>query len=133
MKEIYVVAAIIKSEGKIMCAQRSASMTLSELWEFPGGKIEGDETHQEALKREIKEELELEISVNDALFAEVVHSYDFGRVHLAAYLCDLVSGVPVLAEHKAIKWLESHELKGLTWAPADIPIVEKLMEEGDSA
>lgn len=132
MKDIYVVAAIIASEGKILCAQRSASMTLSDLWEFPGGKIEGDETHQEALKREIKEELKLDIEVSSELFEETVYTYDFGRVHLSAYVCGYVAGTPDLAEHKAVKWLDPSELKRLAWAPADIPIVEKLMKEGIS-
>lgn len=129
MKEIYVVGAIIESEGKILCAQRSQSMTLSELWEFPGGKIEAGETHQEALEREIKEELKLDISVNDHLFEKAVYTYDFGRVHLSAYMCKLVGGTPSLYEHQAIQWLTTEELKELNWAPADIPIVEKLMRE----
>ncbi|MDZ7836116.1 MAG: NUDIX domain-containing protein [Alkalibacterium sp.] len=67
MKDIFVVGAIIEAEGKILCAQRSASMTLSDLWEFPGGKIEDDETHCEALRREIREELNLDIAVNKDL------------------------------------------------------------------
>lgn len=129
MKDIYVVGAIIQSNGKILCAQRSHAMTLSDLWEFPGGKIESGETHQEALKREIKEELNLDIKVYDQLFEEAVYTYDFGRVHLSAYFCDLVSGTPSLSEHQAIKWLNTEELMSLEWAPADIPIVEKLMKE----
>lgn len=132
MKDIYVVGAIIESKGKILCAQRSAIMTLSDLWEFPGGKIEGDETHQEALTREIKEELKLDINVSGELFAETVFTYEFGRVHLAAYRCEYLKGTTILAEHKAVKWLEPHELGSLEWAPADIPIVEKLMKEGVS-
>lgn len=104
-------------------------MTLSELWEFPGGKIEAGETHQEALKREIKEELELDIQVSDQLFEKACYTYDFGRVHLATYLCTLIEGTPSLYEHQAIKWLKSKELMSLKWAPADIPIVEKLMKE----
>ncbi|GEK88663.1 (deoxy)nucleoside triphosphate pyrophosphohydrolase [Alkalibacterium putridalgicola] len=133
MKDIYVVGAIIEYNGKILCAQRSSSMTLADLWEFPGGKIEGNETHQEALKREIKEELELDIKVDDQLFEETIYEYDFGRVHLAAYRCGYMKGTPYLSEHKAVKWLEVEELKDLQWAPADIPIVEKLMQEGVSA
>src|SRR5690554_2297241 len=129
MKDIYVVGAIIQSSGKILCAQRSQAMTLSELWEFPGGKIENGETHQEALKREIKEELNLDINVYDQLFEKAAYTYDFGRVHLSAYFCDLVSGRPSLNEHQAIKWLNKEELMSLEWAPADIPIVEKLMKE----
>ncbi|WP_423190411.1 (deoxy)nucleoside triphosphate pyrophosphohydrolase [Alkalibacterium sp. f15] len=129
MKNIFVVGAIIRSNGKLLCAQRSQSMTLSELWEFPGGKIEAGETHQEALKREIKEELELDIQVSDQLFEKACYTYDFGRVHLATYLCTLIEGTPSLYEHQAIKWLKSKELMSLKWAPADIPIVEKLMKE----
>ncbi|SFC49925.1 8-oxo-dGTP diphosphatase [Alkalibacterium subtropicum] len=132
MKDIYVVGAIIENTGKILCAQRSSSMTLSDLWEFPGGKIEGTETHQEALKREIKEELNLDIKVEARLFEETIYEYDFGRVHLAAYVCEYVKGIPDLTEHKAVKWLEPHELSNLKWVPADIPIVEKLMKEGVS-
>lgn len=104
-------------------------MTLSGLWEFPGGKIEADETHQEALKREIKEELKMAIEANDQLFEKVVYTYDFGRVHLSSYLCKQIEGTTCLNEHQAIQWLRAEELMSLTWAPADIPIVEKLMKE----
>lgn len=130
MKEIYVVGAIIKSRGKILCAQRSKTMTLAEYWEFPGGKIEENETNKEALKREIKEELKVDINVAEELFKKTTYVYDFGRVHLATYICDHLEGTPILTEHRAIKWLKIEELKNVDWAPADIPIVEKLMKEG---
>lgn len=130
MKEIYVVGAIIKSQSKVLCAQRSDKMSLPGLWEFPGGKIEGEETHQEALKREINEELKMDIRASDQLFKKVTYDYDFGRVHLSAYRCELIKGTPILTEHQTVKWLEIDDLDKLSWAPADIPIVDKLKKEG---
>lgn len=125
MKKIHVVGAIIYREDKILCVQRSEKMTLSGMWEFPGGKIEEGESPEEALAREILEELDCTIEV-EGFVARGVYEYSFGEVTLDGYMCKLVEGEPKLLEHSDGKWLSRGELSGLEWAPADIPIVAKL-------
>ncbi|MBM7541184.1 (deoxy)nucleoside triphosphate pyrophosphohydrolase [Amphibacillus cookii] len=124
-KDIHVVGAVIIKENKILCAQRGASKLLPYKWEFPGGKIERNETPQEALKREVIEELNCEVSVNDQV-EHTAYEYDFGIVHLSTYRCQLQKGEPVLIEHEAFKWLEKDELATLDWAAANRPTVKKL-------
>lgn len=124
-RNIYVVGAVIVENNKILCAQRGSDQSLPLLWEFPGGKIEAGETHEETLIREIKEELHCDIEVHDKV-EHTTHTYDFGIVHLTTYFSKIVKGKPVLTEHKQIKWLRPRELTELNWAPADIPAIEKL-------
>lgn len=130
MKEINVVGAILIENGKILCAQRGESKSLAYLWEFPGGKVESGETPQEALIRELKEELLIEVEVQHDKFEQTSYQYNFGLVHLTTFICFLIKGTPQLTEHVAVKWLKPKELNQLEWAPADIPAVEKLMEMG---
>ncbi|MGM0214090.1 (deoxy)nucleoside triphosphate pyrophosphohydrolase [Enterococcus sp. AZ109] len=125
-KTIEVVGAIIVDNGKILCAQRGPEKSLANFWEFPGGKIESNETPIDALKRELTEELLITVTVEDELFESTKHEYDFGIVHLTTFICHLQQGEPQLTEHVAIKWLPVEELGTLEWAPADIPTVEKL-------
>ncbi|MDQ0232046.1 (deoxy)nucleoside triphosphate pyrophosphohydrolase [Metabacillus malikii] len=125
-KLINVVGAVIMKDGKILCAQRGNTKVLSSFWEFPGGKIEEGESPQQALHREIIEEMECEIEI-EKLLDETVYEYDFGIVNLKTFKCKLTEGKPTLTEHTAMKWLFPHELNTLQWAPADIPTVEKLM------
>ncbi|WP_188455680.1 (deoxy)nucleoside triphosphate pyrophosphohydrolase [Virgibacillus oceani] len=126
-KNIHVVGAVIINNNKILCAQRGQTKTLSQKWEFPGGKIELGETSKEALEREIKEEMRCNIEVGKQV-DHTVHEYDFGIVHLTTFYCTLVDGEPVLTEHQSIKWLPKEELQILDWAPADIPAVEKIVK-----
>jgi len=124
-KNIHVVGAVIIKDDKILCAQRGESKNLSYKWEFPGGKIESGETPQQALKREIQEEMECDIAVGEKI-DHTVYEYDFGVVHLTTFYCTLQKGDPILKEHHSIKWLFKHELSSLDWAPADIPTIENL-------
>lgn len=127
-KIINVVGAIIYSDNKILCAQRSETMSLPLMWEFPGGKIEKDETEKEALIREIKEEMKCDLIVKDKV-TTTEYEYDFGIVKLSTYKCELNKEMPTLTEHNQIVWLPIQQLNELTWAPADIPAVKKIMAE----
>lgn len=130
MKQINVVGAILVEEGEILCAQRGAEKSLPFLWEFPGGKIEQGETPQEALVRELDEELLIEVEVKKNQFENTSYEYDFGIVNLTTFVCILKSGTPKLTEHTEVRWLKPEELNSVEWAPADIPAVEKLISEG---
>lgn len=126
-KVIRVVGAVIEKDGLILCAQRGKDKALGGFWEFPGGKIEADETPQQALEREIKEELLCEVRIkNKIVTAE--HEYDFGIVDLTTFYCELVSGEPRITEHETIEWLPVSELDSLEWAPADIPTIDILIK-----
>jgi 8-oxo-dGTP diphosphatase len=111
-----------------MCAQRGPDGNLPGLWEFPGGKIEPGETKQDALTREISEELGCSIEVGREI-TTTTHVYEFGEVTLTTYYCLLVAGTPTLTEHVAIKWLQPDELDTIAWAPADIPAVALIRAE----
>lgn len=124
MKSIEVVAAIIRKEDKILATQRGYG-EWKDWWEFPGGKIEQGETSEEALKREISEELSAEINV-DELFSTV--DYDYPKFHLTmhCYLCTLQTNAMHLNEHESARWLAKDELDSVKWLPADKSIIEKL-------
>lgn len=127
-KTVHVVAAIIENEEKeIFCALRGPEMTLPNYWEFPGGKIEEGETKQEALKREILEELNCTIEVFEHV-EDTTYEYEKVIVRLETFMAKILSGRPQLSEHAEMKWISRKELKALNWAPADIPAIEKLME-----
>lgn len=124
MKTIEVVAAVIKKDNKIFATQRGYG-EFKDGWEFPGGKIESGETLQQALVREIKEELDTNIIVGDLI--ETVE-YDYPEFHLImhCFWCEIESGSLVLKEHEAAKWLSSDELDSVEWLQADKGLVEKL-------
>jgi len=100
-------------------------MSLPGMWEFPGGKIEPGESPQEALCRELEEELKCVVDVGDHV-QTTAHEYDFAIVNLSTYFCSLVTGAPELTEHSEVRWLPADELMTLDWAPADIPAVEQV-------
>lgn len=128
-KLIKVVGAIIENDNnEILCALRSPRMTLPNMWEFPGGKIEAGETLKEAIEREIKEELNCEVEFIDS-FNDNTHEYDKFIVNLITVKCRLVSGIPTVSEHSKLIWLHRENLLSLKWAPADIPAVEQLAAE----
>ena len=126
MKTVRVVAAIIIHENKIFATQRGYG-EFKDGWEFPGGKIEPGETPQEALVREIKEELDIEIEVKD--FLETVE-YDYPEFHLSmdCFFCTIKSGELVLKEHEAAKWLTAETLESVEWLPADKGLIEGIRE-----
>ncbi|MDR7131684.1 8-oxo-dGTP diphosphatase [Algoriphagus sp. 4150] len=126
-KIIPVSCAIIFSDRKVLCAQRSHTMSLPGLWEFPGGKIEVGESPEACLIREIKEELAISIRIGYAMTPHE-HSYSEGQIiRLIPFVCSWESGNIDLLEHQKVKWLAKQELKFLEWAPADFPIVEDLI------
>ena len=125
-KTVHVVGAIIENDNnEILCALRGPEMTLPNYWEFPGGKIENGETKEEALKREIQEELGCVIEVFDHV-EDTTYEYEKVIVRLETFKSKIISGTPMLTEHAEIKWVSREELPSLNWAPADIPAIEKL-------
>ena len=124
MKQIEVVAAIIRKEDKIFATQRGYG-EWKDWWEFPGGKIEAGETPEEALKREIQEELSTEISV-DKFLCTVEYDYPAFHLTMHCYLCSLLTEALHLNEHEAAKWLTMEELNTVKWLPADMEVVEKM-------
>jgi len=131
MKRIEVVAAIIRKGNKIFATQRGYG-EWKDWWEFPGGKMEAGETPEEALKREIWEELSAEISVDEFLCTV---DYDYPQFHLTmhCYLCSLMTDSLHLNEHEAAKWLTKDELDGVKWLPADVIVVDKIRRMYESA
>ena len=127
MKRIEVVAAIIRKEGRIFATQRGYG-EWKDWWEFPGGKMEPGETSEEALKREIREELSTEIRVDELLCTV---EYDYPKFHLTlhCYLCSLVTEALHLNEHEAARWLAKDELDSVKWLPADREVIEKMRNE----
>ncbi len=128
MKHIEVVAAIIHDdEGRIFATQRGYG-EWKDWWEFPGGKMEAGETPEEALKREIREELATDIGVDEFLCTV---EYDYPQFHLTmhCYLCSLMTESLHLNEHEAAKWLTKDELDSVKWLPADVKVVEALMNK----
>lgn len=124
MKTIRVVAAVILSDGRIFATQRGYGYFKGG-WEFPGGKIEDGETPEAALKREILEELETEITVGELI--DTIE-YDYPDFHLSmdCFWCEIVSGDLVLKEHEAAKWLDKEALYSVEWLPADVTLIEKI-------
>ena len=129
MKQIEVVAAIIRKGDRIFATQRGYG-TWKDWWEFPGGKIEIGETPEEALKREIREELSTDIQV-DELLTTVEYDYYEQDFHLTlhCYLCSLLTEAMHLNEHEAARWLTRDELNSVQWLPADLEVIEMLRRQ----
>lgn len=124
MKKIEVVAAILQRDGAYFATQRGYG-EFEGMWEFPGGKIEPSETSEDALKREIQEELGVDITIDNFLCTT---DYDYPSFHLTmhCYLCRVESGEIELREHKSASWLKLEELGGVEWLPADKDVISRL-------
>ena len=124
MKQIEVVAAIIYKDGGYFSTQRGYG-EFESMWEFPGGKIEPGESRDVALKREIQEELGVDIAIENLLCTT---EYDYPSFHLTmhCYLCSIASGEIELREHKSARWLRPEELGGVEWLPADKEVISRL-------
>ena len=122
---IQVVCAIILRENKILIAQRSEKMKLPLKWEFPGGKLEDGENEEEAIIREIKEELNINILPLKKISSHI-HNYGSFKINLIAYLCNYVTGEIQLLEHQDFKFVYFEKLNDYDLAEADIPVIEKL-------
>ena len=127
MKQIEVVAAIIRKEGRIFATQRGYG-EFKDWWEFPGGKIEAGETPEEALKREIREELSTEIKV-DVFLCTVEYDYPQFHLKMHCFLCSLLTEALHLNEHEAARWLRKDELENVKWLPADLEIIGLIKDE----
>ena len=128
MRKIEVVAAVLVRDGRVFATQRGYGEFMDK-WEFPGGKVEAGEGRKEALRREIREELDAEIAVGKLLCTV---EYDYPAFHLTmhCYLCSVVSGTLVLKEHESARWLSADGLESVDWLPADIqviPIIRKCL------
>ena len=127
MKTIRVAAAIIRKDNTIFATQRGYG-DFKDKWEFPGGKIEAGESPEEALEREIREELEADIGIDEYLMTV---EYDYPEFHLSmdCSLCHMESEGLTLTEHEAARWLTREELDEVDWLPADVTIIEKIRKE----
>lgn len=128
MKTVEVVAAIIKQDGKILATQRGYG-DLEGGWEFPGGKVESGETPEDAIVREIEEELRASIVV-DSQLTTVEHDYEKFHLSMRCYVCSLMSEDVVLTEHHAARWLDGDTIDSVAWLPADVQVVEAIKEAG---
>jgi len=124
MKSIEVVAAIIRNGDKIFATQRGYG-PYKDMWEFPGGKMEKEESREQALQREIMEELDTEISI-DKFLCTVEHDYPEFHLTMHCFLCSILKGDLVLKEHEDAKWLDKSHLREVNWLPADLGIISLL-------
>jgi 8-oxo-dGTP diphosphatase len=126
-RHIHVACAIIERDGLVLSARRSASMNLPLKWEFPGGKIEPGEGVEECLKRELVEEMGVQIEIGRPL-TPATHDYPTFTVTLYPYVCSIISGDITLNEHSAITWLPPNRLHEVDWSDADLPIIAEYQQ-----
>ena len=124
---VEVVAALIWDKDRFMICQRPAHKARGLLWEFVGGKVEIGETKEEALIRECREEIDVELSVGE-IFIDVIHEYPDITVHLTLFNATIAEGIPQNLEHKDIKWITRDEIPNYDFCPADVEILERIKE-----
>lgn len=127
-REVFVVAGAIVKDKKVFAAQRGDHGETRFKWEFPGGKIEPHETPEEALAREFREELKIEVKVHE-LITSIVDEYPTQILHIDTYRCELLSGEPTLTEHLAMAWSNKDELDKLDFSKADAPTLAKIKKD----
>lgn len=127
MKRIEVVAAVIRHDGKYFATQRGYG-EFKDYWEFPGGKIEPGETREDALRREIREELDTEIRI-DAFLTTVEYDYPSFHLTMHCFLCSVCSGKLTLKEHENALWLSDEQLDSLVWLPADLKVISAIKNQ----
>ncbi|MGI6555635.1 MAG: (deoxy)nucleoside triphosphate pyrophosphohydrolase [Bacillota bacterium] len=125
-----VTAALIEKNGKILIAQRNGKGSQPLKWEFPGGKINDGETPEECLKRELKEELNLDIYVGEQ-FCTIVFDYPTWTIELLVFLAEILGGVMRLNVHNDVRWVSPSEISGYDFCPADVELVKKIAVQGD--
>lgn len=128
MKYIEVVAAVITERDKFLITQRVGGQ-FDGMWEYPGGKIEHGESHHEALEREIKEELDVEIGV-DTFLATITYAYETFHLTMHLYYSHVISGELTLNEHASMRWINLNEAKNIYWVPADVQVLELIEQSG---
>jgi 8-oxo-dGTP diphosphatase len=128
VKRIKVTAGIIKDNDKVLITRRVSKENFAGGWEFPGGKIEINETPQACLARELKEELNIAVSIGE-FCTEVIHDYGNMNINLIAYYCTIIDGEIQVSVHDKYQWVKINDLLKYDLLPADIPIAKKVMEE----
>jgi 8-oxo-dGTP diphosphatase len=127
MPPLCVVCAIIENQDRVLVAQRPAGKAQPLKWEFPGGKVEAGEAPEAALRREIREELGVELTIGEAL-PPAVWDYESFAIELVPFRCAVLHGEPTPHEHAALRWVRRGELGELDWAPADLPVLADYLE-----
>lgn len=128
MKQLDVAAAIIVKDNKILATQRKSG-EFKDGWEFPGGKLEPGENSLDACRREIREELDVEIG-DEKFLVNVGYDYPSFRLNMDCYFCRIISGDIALHDHEAMRWLSSEDIDSVGWLPADIKVVEAIKSSG---
>ena len=132
VKHIHVTCAIIERDGLVLATQRSEAMSMPHKWEFPGGKIEPGESAEECLRREIQEEIGIDINIAQGMPACTHHDPAF-TITLYPFVCTIKKGQLILSEHADLIWLRPPELHKLDWAEADIPVLTAYLSERSKA
>jgi len=127
-KDVYVVAGAIVKDKKVFAAQRGARGVTAFMWEFPGGKIEPNETPEHALERELFEELKIKVKAHE-LITSIVDEHDISILHIDTYRCELISGEPTLTEHLDMAWLDKDSIETKRFSPADRPTLDKIKKD----